>query len=69
MHLSTSLYTSKGNGMDIVNYGGGLDPASEENRIVLHEDKKYYPEASEVFPGEKRRGEERIMHAKLFTYI
>lgn len=42
-----------GNGMDIVNYGGGLDPASEENRIVLHEDKKYYPEASEVFPGVK----------------
>ena len=25
----------------------------EENRIILHEDKKYYPDADEVFPGVK----------------
>ena len=37
--------------MDVVTYGEGLDPAEDENRIVLHEDKKYYPEASEVYPG------------------
>ena len=37
--------------MDVVEYGDGLDPATEDNRIVLHEDKKYYPEANEVYPG------------------
>lgn len=38
-------------GMDVVEYADGMDPASDENRIVLHEDKKYYPESSEVYPG------------------
>lgn len=37
--------------------GGHLVPAGEamdvedENRIILHEDKKYYPDADEVYPG------------------
>mmetsp|Transcript_54008 Transcript_54008/g.106623 ORF Transcript_54008/g.106623 Transcript_54008/m.106623 type:complete len:978 (+) Transcript_54008:101-3034(+) len=31
----------------------GDDAATSDNRIVLHEDKKYYPEAEEVFPGVK----------------
>ena len=30
---------------------GGMDIAEDENRIVLHEDKKYYPDAEEVYPG------------------
>ena len=30
---------------------GGMDIADDENRIVLHEDKKYYPDAEEVYPG------------------
>ena len=30
-----------------------MDVAYDENRIVLHEDKKYYPEADEVYPGVK----------------
>lgn len=28
-------------------------PSNEENRIILHEDKKYYPDANEVYPGVK----------------
>lgn len=28
-----------------------VDRGASDNRIVLHEDKKYYPEAEEVFPG------------------
>jgi U5 small nuclear ribonucleoprotein component len=30
-----------------------MDVDTNENRIVLHEDKKYYPEADEVYPGVK----------------
>jgi U5 small nuclear ribonucleoprotein component len=40
-----------GDGMDVIEYADGTDPAIDENRIVLHEDKKYYPDASEVYPG------------------
>ena len=36
-------------GGDAMDEGG----TGEENRIVLHEDKKYYPEADEVYPGVK----------------
>jgi U5 small nuclear ribonucleoprotein component len=32
---------------------GGELVRYEENKIVLHEDKKYYPDASEVYPGVK----------------
>jgi len=28
-----------------------MDVVDDENRIVLHEDKKYYPDANEVYPG------------------
>jgi U5 small nuclear ribonucleoprotein component len=30
-----------------------MDVDGSENRIVLHEDKKYYPDAAEVYPGVK----------------
>jgi 116 kDa U5 small nuclear ribonucleoprotein component len=30
---------------------GGMDSAADESRIILHEDKKYYPDAEEVYPG------------------
>ncbi|RYH14994.1 GTP-binding protein [archaeon] len=30
-----------------------MDVDGNENRIILHEDKKYYPDASEVYPGVK----------------
>eukprot|EP01041_Mallomonas_annulata_P009871 gene9871-20536_t len=30
---------------------GAMDVDEDENRIVLHEDKKYYPSAEEVYPG------------------
>src|SRR3546814_1007430 len=38
----------------LMEVGEGFQEAEQgedENRIVLHEDKKYYPDASEVFPG------------------
>mmetsp|Transcript_13614 Transcript_13614/g.30033 ORF Transcript_13614/g.30033 Transcript_13614/m.30033 type:complete len:970 (+) Transcript_13614:155-3064(+) len=31
----------------------GGEPMEDEQRIILHEDKKYYPDAAEVFPGVK----------------
>lgn len=41
----------------LVAHGDEMDQDNHEsndnNRIVLHEDKKYYPEAEEVFPGVK----------------
>lgn len=47
-----------GNGLDdqpMVLSDGGIDRSSslmrDENRIILHEDKKYYPDADEVYPG------------------
>eukprot|EP01031_Cornospumella_fuschlensis_P035656 gene35656-43245_t len=35
------------------NKGEDMDVDGQENRIILHEDKKYYPDASEVYPGVK----------------
>ena len=37
-------------GGDLVVAGDVMD-VEDENRIVLHEDKKYYPDADEVYPG------------------
>jgi len=42
---------------DLVQYEGGVmneeDQPSLSSQIVLHEDKEYYPDAEEVFPGVK----------------
>ena len=42
-------------GQDMVLSDGGTDRSGgmmrDENRIILHEDKKYYPDADEVYPG------------------
>jgi 116 kDa U5 small nuclear ribonucleoprotein component len=43
------------NNGQLIQHEGGEDglESNNDNRIVLHEDKKYYPEAEEVFPGVK----------------
>lgn len=38
------------NGAVTIHDGGAMD-VDDENRIVLHEDKKYFPDADEVYPG------------------
>jgi 116 kDa U5 small nuclear ribonucleoprotein component len=42
-------------GQDMVVSEGNIDRSGnmmrDENRIILHEDKKYYPDADEVYPG------------------
>ena len=35
----------------LIEADNAMDIASGDNRIVLHEDKKYYPDAEEVYPG------------------
>lgn len=39
-----------GSGGELVAAGDVMD-VEDENRIILHEDKKYYPDADEVYPG------------------
>jgi 116 kDa U5 small nuclear ribonucleoprotein component len=39
-----------GSGGQLVAAGEAMD-VDDENRIILHEDKKYYPDADEVYPG------------------
>lgn len=40
----------QGSGGQLVAAGDAMD-VEDENRIILHEDKKYYPDADEVYPG------------------
>ena len=40
----------QGSGGQLVPAGEAMD-VEDENRIILHEDKKYYPDADEVYPG------------------
>ena len=37
----------------MVSADSAMEVSADENRIVLHEDKKYYPDADEVYPGVK----------------
>jgi U5 small nuclear ribonucleoprotein component len=46
-------FDAKNGQLTVHDDGMDVDHGAADNRIVLHEDKKYYPEAEEVFPGVK----------------